>query len=96
MPNRYKQSDLNANDAFALVEQLQTVGHQLDVDVTDGLLNFSAMEGKQHTLMVDFSNAEDVKVTSHIGNTRIEHPTLKAGVNTFIANVIEKDRKGIN
>lgn len=96
MPNRNKRIDFTASDVLAYIDQLQTAGRNLEVVVTDGMMNITSMEGKHHNLLVDFTNVNDVKVTSHIGNTRIEHPTLKAGVNTFIANVIKKDRKGIN
>lgn len=94
MPNRIK-TDLTFPDALGIVDQLELVGHQLEVDVTDGLINFADLQGKQHSLMVDFSNHADVKVTSHIGNDIIEHPTLRAGVNTFVANVIDKKSKGM-
>ena len=96
MTNRYKRTDLTASDALSFVDQLQAVGHNLEVDVTDGMLNFAAMEGKRHNLLVDFTNVNDVKVTSHIGNDVIEHPTLRAGIHTFIANVVEKNHKGLN
>jgi hypothetical protein len=96
MPNRNKRTDLTASDALGYVDQLQSAGHHLEVDVTDGLLNFAAMDGKCHNLLVDFTNVNDVKVTSHIGNDIIEHPTLRAGIHTFIANVVDKNPKGIN
>lgn len=96
MPHRNKRHDICATDAMGIVDQLNAVGHQVDVDTTDGLLAISASDGKQHSLVVDFSETSNVKVTSHIGNTRIDHPTLRAGVNTFVANVMDKDRKGIN
>lgn len=96
MPNRNKHIDICVTDALGFVDQLQTVGHNLEVDVTDGLMNFSAMDGKCHNLMIDFTDVHDVKVTSHIGNDVIEHPTLRSGMNTFIANVVDKNSKGIN
>ena len=96
MPNRIRRQDIAVSDALGLVDQLEAVGHHLEVDVTDGLLNLADLEGKHHNLMIDFTNVHDVKVTSHIGNEIIEHPTLRAGVNTFIANVVDKNSKGIN
>ena len=96
MPNRNKRIDFTASDALAYVDQLQTAGRNLEVDVTDGMMNIASMEGKQHNLLVDFTNVNDVKVTSHIGNDIIEHPTLRAGIHTFIANVVDKNPKGIN
>ena len=96
MPNRNKRTDLTASDALGFVDQLQTAGRNLEVDVTDGMMNIASMEGKHHNLLVDFTNVNDVKVTSHIGNDIIEHPTLRAGIHTFIANVVDKNPKGIN
>ena len=96
MPNRNKRIDFTASDALGFVDQLQTAGRHLEVDVTDGMMNIASMEGKQHNLLVDFTNVNDVKVTSHIGNDIIEHPTLRAGIHTFIANVVDKNPKGIN
>lgn len=96
MTLRSKAHDLCAVDAFGMVDQLKAVGHSIDVEASEGSLNFSAGGGKQHSLHVDFTELSNVKVTSHIGNTRIEHPTLRAGVNTFIANVVDRDSKGIN
>ncbi len=96
MTNRNKLADLTFPDMMGYVDQLQSVGHNLEVDVTDGLMNFADMEGKRHNLSVDFTNIHDMKVTSHIGNTVIEHPSLRAGINTFIANVVDKNSKAIN
>lgn len=96
MPNRHKRLDICTSDAMSVIDQLQSAGRNVDLDVTDGLMNFSSLDGSQPSLMIDFTNIGEVKVTSHIGNQRIEHPTLRAGVTTFIANVTEKNRKGIN
>ena len=96
MTNRAKRMDITAADAMGMIDQLQVIGHDLDVDVTEGLLNFSSYEGKRHKLLVDFTNVKDVKVTPHIGNNVIEHPTLRAGIHTFIANVVDKGPKSIN
>lgn len=96
MPHRNKRHDLCATDAMGMIDQLNAVGHSIDIDTSDGLLAITAADGKQHSLHVDFSDTSKVKVVSHIGNTRIDHPTLRAGVNTFVANVMNKDSKGIN
>lgn len=87
MPHRYL--DQSPSDAISIVQQLEVAGREVQMDVNAQNMSFSRAG---YVLDVDFSQPDRYKVTSHIGDQRIDHPTLRAGLNTLIAEATKGTR----
>lgn len=87
MPNRHL--DQTPSDAMSIVQQLDVAGRHVRMDVND---NSMSITSDGYKLDVDFSQPNQYLVTSYLGEQRIEHPTLRAGLNTLIAEATKGKR----
>lgn len=87
------QRDISTSEVFGIYDCLAATGKDLDLHVEDRKIVIESNAGCEHSLIMEFDDKDNLSVTSHIGDNIIDHPNLKSGMTTFIANLSNKGKR---